>query len=263
MIGAMLRELLTSLFVRCPPALAAQGYRYAAVACIARARRCAPAWAPHQHNSRQAIIDMLPAVPPGAHTAVIFGSGPCLDVPVEALLERFDRLMLVDVAHPLAARRLARRYGGVELVTAELTGTATFLRRPTGERPPHPYADLGADWSGVGLVVSLNLISQLPLVPLRLAHRQWSRLDLGPFARAIIRAHLDHLRRFRCPALVIGDVERRVLDGQGRVTQMEDPLYGVSLPPGREWDWTVAPVGELSGGWSIINRVRSVRVDRS
>ncbi|WP_051330354.1 hypothetical protein [Niveispirillum irakense] len=258
----MLKELLTSLFVRCPQDLAALGYRYAAVACMARARRCAAAWAPHQQNSRQAIIDMLPAVPAGTDTAVIFGSGPCLDVPVDALMQRFRRLMLVDVAHPPSARRLARRHAGVELVTAELTGTAGFLRRPTGTRPPHPHAEIGLDWPSVGLVVSLNLISQLPLVPLRRAHRHWPSLDLGPFARAIIQAHLDHLRRFRCPAWVIGDVERRVLDGQGRVTEMEDPLYGVALPPGQEWDWTVAPVGELSGGWSIINRVRSVRVDR-
>lgn len=259
----MLREILISLRTRCAPALVRLGYRYAAVACVGRAARCAAAWAPHQESSRRRILVAMAEAPAGADTAVIFGSGPCLDLPMAELLSRFRRLVLVDVAHPPAVLRLSREQGSVRLVEHDLTGVAAALADPDTAAPPAPFCAAFCDDGDVGLVVSANLVSQLPLVPLRQIGRRWPDADLPAYGRAIVAAHLDHLRGFACPTLLIGDVQRRVIDPDGRVTKMEDPLFGAALPSGgMEWDWTVAPVGELSNGWSIVNRVRAVRMDR-
>lgn len=260
---AMLREVLISLRTRCAPAFVQLGYRYAAVACVGRAARCAAAWAPHQESTRRRILTAMAEAPAGRNTAVILGSGPCLDLPMAELLSRFRRVMLVDVAHPPAALRLARRHGAIELLEHDLTGVARVLANPRTAAPPDPGCDLMLGEPDIGLVVSANLISQLPLVPLRQAGKRWPEADMPAYARAIVSAHLSYLRCFRCPTLLIGDVQRRVIDPDGRVTEMEDPLFGLSLPAGElEWDWTVAPVGELANGWSIVNRVRAIRLDR-
>ncbi len=260
----MLREFLISLRTRCAPAFVHLGYRYAAVACVGRAARCAAAWSPHQEATRRRILTAMAEAPAGRGTAIIMGSGPCLDLPMAELLSRFRRLVLVDVAHPPAALRLARRHGAVQLLDRDLTGVAIALGDPSRDDLPEPGCADFLDDDDVGLVVSTNLVSQLPLVPVRQAGRRWPDADLPAYARRIVNAHLDHLRGFDCPALLIGDVQRRVIDPDGRVTEMEDPLFGAELPMGEmEWDWTVAPVGELSNGWSIVNRVRAVRLDRS
>jgi len=258
----MIREILISLGTRCAPAFRQMGYRYAAVACVGRAGRCARAWAPHQAKSREQITQALADVPAHAEAAAIFGSGPCLDLPMDLLLQRFRRLYLVDVAHPPAARRLARRNPAIRLVDRDLTGVAAALHDPGQEQPPTPDNDAFADEPGLGLVVSANLVSQLPLVPLRHLRKRWPASDMTTFARDIIQAHLDHRRRFNCPTLLIGDIERRIVTPDGRTHAIEDPLFGLSLPAGIvEWDWSVAPVGEMPGGWSIVNRVRAVRLD--
>ncbi len=264
----MLREFLISLRTRCAPAFVRLGYRYAAVACVGRAARCAAAWAPHQEYTRRRILTAIAEAPAGRNTAIILGSGPCLDLPMAELLSRFSRILLVDVAHPPAARQLARRHAAIHLLEHDLTGVAAALADGTSPTPPAPSCTVCLDEEDVGLVVSANLISQLPLVPLRLVEKRWPGTDLPAYARAIVTAHLNHLRGFDCPTLLVGDVQRRVIDPDGRVTEMEDPLFGADLPAGvpasvMEWDWTVAPVGELSNGWSIVNRVRAVRIDKA
>lgn len=260
----MLREFLISLRTRCAPAFVRLGYRYAAVACVGRAARCAAAWAPHQESTRRRILTAMAETPDGRNTALIMGSGPCLDLPMAELLSRFRRVLLVDIAHPPAARRLARRHGAIQLLEHDLTGVAAAMDDTATASPPVPGCTDFLDDPDVGLVVSANLVSQLPLVPLRQLDKRWPGTDLPAYARAIVAAHLNHLRGFDCPTLLVGDVQRRVIDPDGRVTEMEDPLFGADLPAGEmEWDWTVAPVGELSNGWSIINRVRAVRIDRA
>ncbi len=257
----MLREWLISLRTHCPKGLVALGYRYAAVACLSRAQRCAVAWEPHQRRTRDAITAAMLDVPSDRDTALILGSGPCLDLPVAALLARFPRLLLVDVAHPPPTRRLAGRHPGIELVTLELTGMAGVDCMVSEGAPMPPPITAFWDDPRIGLVVSANLVSQLPLVPLRQALRRQPNIDQPALGRAIVEAHLAHLRGFGCPTLLIGDVQRYVLSDDGVVAQVEDPLFGVNLPPGPEWDWTVAPMGEIAGRWSIINRVRAVRLD--
>lgn len=260
----MLREFLISLRTRCAPAFVRLGYRYAAVACVGRAARCAAAWAPHQEGTRRRILTAIAEAPAGKGTAIIMGSGPCLDLPMAELLSRFRHVLLVDIAHPPAARQLARLNASIQLQERDLTGVAAALDDPATQAPPPPVCTAFLDNGDVGLVVSANLISQLPLVPVRQVDKRWPGTDLPAYARAIVTAHLTHLRDFNCPTLLVGDVQRRVIDPDGRVTEMEDPLFGADLPSGEmEWDWTVAPVGELSNGWSIVNRVRAVRIDRA
>jgi len=254
----MLWELWTSLRTLCPPELRRLGYRYAAVACLARARRCAAAWAPHQARTQAAIRDAIATAGHG-DTALVLGSGPCLDLPLPELRARFSRLILADAAHPPQARALARRHREIELATLDLTGTAKALLDPRAMQPPSPHCAAFLDHPGLGLVISANLLSQLPLLPTERWARRWPERAPEPFARAVVDAHLAHLRAFACPVLLISDICRTILDRTGAVLSIDDPLAGAALPSGEEWDWIVAPTGELPGGCTLVNRVRAVR----
>jgi len=246
----MLREWIDLMRTDCPAPLRRLGHAYAAVAFTARARRCRTVWAPHQARSRAAILDAAGA---GGDTVLILGAGPCLDIPVADLRERFRRLILVDTAFPPGTPHGE----GIERQNLDLTGVGD---RVTADGPlPDPGCIALLDRPGIDLVVSTNLVSQLPLLPLAAAGER-TAVELTGFARRIVQAHLDHLRAFACPVLLIGDVRRTTLGADGDLLEVEDPLFGVELPPGPEWDWTVAPVGELSGGRSQRTRVRAARL---
>jgi hypothetical protein len=256
----MIVEAVESLLTHCPSRWRRLGYAYAAVACSARARRRTAAWAPHQQRTRSAILAAA-ARCAQKRTVLILGSGPLNDVPLIDLLAQFQRVILADVAHPPAARMAARRWPAVSLATVELTGLSGPLLDPVGEHPPVPAVSAAfLDQADIDLVVSCNLASQLPLIPLARASRRWPSLDEEALGHAIVAAHLAHLRRFRGEVLLICDVVRAVFDPSGGLERQDDPLYGVPLPEGEEWEWDLAPPGELSSGHSVMTRVRAVRL---
>ncbi|ACI99445.1 hypothetical protein [Rhodospirillum centenum] len=260
----MLRELADSWLTDCPAPLRRLGHAYAATACAARGRRCARAWAPHRERTKAAIRAAVAAS--ACHrTVLVLGSGPLADVPLADLTGRFGRVVLADAAQPPAARLAAwrARRGAVTLATLDLTGTAAALTDPASTAPPPPGCAAFLDDPGIDLVLSVNLLSQLPLLPLAAALHRWPETDADAYGRAVIAAHLAHLRGFRCPVLLVTDIARTTLDRDGRVVEREDPLFGVSLPAGtvEDWDWELAPAGELPGGRTHRTRVRALRLD--
>ena len=86
--------------------------------------------------------------------------GALLDVPLEELAAAFDRVILVDLIHPWPARLAARRYPNVALVTAEISAGLAGA-----------WAELCAE---ADLIVSANLLSQIPLLPIE-AHETRGR----------------------------------------------------------------------------------------
>lgn len=64
----------------------------------ARANRCAEAWAEHENNSRQFVLQSAGKLKQ-RRTAVVLGSGLLRDVPYDALVAMFDTVVLVDLVH--------------------------------------------------------------------------------------------------------------------------------------------------------------------
>lgn len=262
----MLRELADSWLTDCPTLLRRLGHAYAATACAARGRRCARAWAPHRERTKAAIRAAVAACA-SRRTVLVLGSGPLADVPLVDLTGRFGRVVLADAAHPPAARLAAWRCRNgptaVTLATLDLTGTAAALTDPAVTAPPAPGCTAFLDDPTVNLVLSVNLLSQLPLLPLAAALHRWPETAADAYGRAIVAAHLAHLRGFRCPVLLVTDIARTTLDRDGRILERQDPLYGVALPAGaaEEWDWELAPAGELPDGRTLRTRVRALRLD--
>ncbi|MBB6253869.1 hypothetical protein [Nitrospirillum iridis] len=239
----MLWEWITSALTACPPAARRLGHHREPAAIRARARRQRAAWAPHLANSRRLVMDMAERFGRGG-TLLVLGSGPLLDLPLRALLPRFGRIVLADIAHDPGVRWQAWRHPKLALDLVDLTGLTADI---VAGRPLIPHCDAYVGHAAPDLVLSLNVLSQLPLTARDRAATQAGSEVADALAASVVRAHLDHLARLAAPCLMLVDVERRWIRSDGGLPKREDPLFGQTLPGQRlaTWPWTVAPPGEI------------------
>lgn len=255
----MLAELILYRLTRAEPWADALGLREGAVRLWSRHGRCRRAWAPHLENTRRFVAEAARAAP-GGRTALVFGSGLLADVPLEALCAKFARVVLVDAIHLPTVRWRLRNMPGVELAVADLSGVAAPLA--AGEPLPEPGSRFGLDDPTVDFVVSLNLVSQLPLAPTDWLRDRLLRGEAAAdaYARRIVAAHFDHLARFSAPVCVVGDRHREYVDRSGQVAETDDALWGHPMPRhDARWIWDVAPLGEHDRKFAIRNHVFAIR----
>jgi len=253
----MLIEALKYLTTPCSPHLRALGFLSELIATEARHRRCRDAWAPHLEKTR-AMISAAAGAASGNEKAVVLGGGLLTDIPLRVLAAKFATVVLVDVCFLKQTRRNVWRHPHIEMQTCDITGVAEAVRR--GELPDPVVPDT-LTLADADLVVSANVMSQLPLVPLAYLRKRHGLTDTEAarkFAEGIIRAHLDLLKS--CPGTVclITEVERQFLN-ETYVIGTEDPLWGVKpdMKGGEEWLWDIAPRPEASADYDVRNRVRA------
>lgn len=249
----MLAEALLHLTATSSPEARRLGLVFDAVGLWSRARRRRKAWRPHEERSC-AVVESAMAGLPRRRTVLVLGSGLLRDVPFGALLAAFDRIVLVDAVH-LWPARLRARPSKVECVVADLTGLGGRLR-DVGARVD-PLVRFRRD-GDIDLVVSANLLSQMPLAAVR-------RIEAGPpeadgiapdLPARIVRWHLDDLAAFRCPVCLVTDTAFVAIERDGTMADETDLMRGVALPPPDEsWDWEVAPFGEVERDTAYLHRV--------
>ena len=116
----MLAELFAWMTTPCPAAARRLGYLREAIAIEARYRRHAERWRSHLEKSK-AVIEEAVSNSSRRSRAVVLGSGPLFDIPVEALADAFDVVELVDIVHPKRARQIAAGFANVELKTSDVS----------------------------------------------------------------------------------------------------------------------------------------------
>lgn len=242
----MLLAFLLSLANPAPFRLRRLGYVRESGLLHARSRRCRRAWAPHLARARD-VVARSAAECANWRLAVVLGSGLLDDVPLADLAARFARVRLVDVVHPWPARLAVRRYPNVELVTAEISAGLA--------EPALAEALRGADF-----VVSANIVSQLPIVPID-AYERAGQAVPPLLGAGLVDAHLSALTeaaRRGTRVCLITDTVQREEDREGRVTETFDVLYGIALPaPAEAWDWELAPFGEVARHRRTLHRVHA------
>lgn len=232
----MLVDLFHYLTTPAPWSHRRRGYLRESVLLLSRSRRCRTAWTPHLANAQALIVRACEGLG-HRRTAVVLGSGLLDDVPLDHLAARFARIRLVDAVHPWPTRWAARRHSNVALVTADLTRPGAVLAHGGGPE--------------VDLVISANLLSQLPILPVDGAGE--TDPDLGG---RIVRAHLDGLSALAARVCLVTDVVQTEEDRDGRVTDRLDLLHGVRLPtPDSVWTWDLAPFGEAARHRRLVHRV--------
>lgn len=245
----MLAELLIWAGVRAAPEARQLGYAKAAVSLWSRRRRCARDWAAHEQNTRSFALDVASCCR-RRDTIWLLGGGTLSDLPLTELCAQFRRVIVFDIALLPGAIRAARHFTNLELRLADVTGVVQPLAEWRKGMPlPIPQADAMLELDPVppDCVLSLNVLSQLPLLPMEYVQRQdITRQVAEAFGRAVIKAHLEGLQQFGCPVGLTADARRVWRSRAGEVVLSESGILDVTLPPqDRSWIWPVAPRGEI------------------
>jgi hypothetical protein len=257
----MIAEMLEHLVTPCPRHLRSMGYLHELIAHKARYGRCRRAWEPHLERTRVVIRAALDRCSQ-KRKAIIMGSGCLYDVPIDELARAFREVVLLDVIQPLRVRWVVRRWRNVRVVAADVTGGAIEAVFHAAESPgadlPRIAPDAWRDDPEVDLVVSVNLLSQLPYLPCQFLMKAGThdREAIDDFARDLIRAHLAYIQTLPGTVTLVADVERLALDRSGAVVERAATLRGVALPwSGEEWIWDIAPRPEADWDLSYQRRI--------
>lgn len=130
-------------------------------------------WDPHLVKTRRFIGDCFEGR--SVKKVAVLGSGWLLDVPLESMRERFDKVFLVDIFHPPQIRKKTGAMMNVELVEADLTGGAVMhirdMARGLKRRPVKGEEEIGRieltpplDHLPVDAFISVNLLNQLDIL---------------------------------------------------------------------------------------------------
>lgn len=256
----MFAEALKYVTTPCPAHLRRMGYLSELIALDARLKRCRGAWEPHLTHTKNVVRDAI-AQTPRKGKAVVLGAGILADIPLDDLAAAFDTVELIDICFLRKTERAATTRANVALVPTDITGLAAPLydwATSSPHRAPVPAPkDDAVDLRDADLVVSANVLSQLPLVPLSFLRNKGIAIDETAFARRIVAHHLALLAV--CPGTVclIGETERLFSDGAHSL-ETEDPLWGVNIAmDGPSWIWELAPRPEASADFDVRNRVGS------
>jgi uncharacterized UPF0146 family protein len=249
----MLSELFTSITTSCPQYVRHMDYLSEIIAMKGRSRRNREAWQPHLDHSRQFVLSAAEKCR-NLNRVVILGAGLLLDVPLKELSSMFKEVVLVDVVLLPEVQKKIRRYENVKFVQHDVTNAAQKLHENVlyGLRElPLAAAPLVMDIDeSTGLVVSLNILSQLWVIPRTYALKKLRGLDeelLVNWCRQFVESHYAYLRSLTCSVALIADHAFAKRDKQGDIVSQGSTIYDIELPePDTSWTWQIAPMAEES-----------------
>jgi uncharacterized UPF0146 family protein len=214
-----------------------------------RYQRSRASWKPHLEHSRRFVVSVAERCR-NRSKAVILGAGLLLDVPLEELSSLFREVVLIDIVFLPEARRSVRKFDNVKLIRHDVTNMAQKLY----ENIHHGHSELPESIPTVpeiddntGLVVSLNILSQLWVVPRMYALWKLPGLDeelVEDWCRQIVESHYAYLRSKPCSVCFIADHEAVKYDREGRIASRESTVFDMELPRvDASWTWDIVPMG--------------------
>ncbi len=256
----MVVDLLESWLTRAPRPVRALGFLREAAGIRRRAAHCRVNWKEHLDQCQAQIVNSIHLCPT-QRKAVIFGAGLLHDLPIQTLAEKFQHVYLVDIVHPFFSRRSTKSYTNVHRIQSDITNTINDVYEASDDpdRPlPLAQPTMFLDDPEVDLILSLNILSQLPCLPIRYL-KKWgahSAAKIEAYARNLIAAHLDYMQRFGGRTLLITDTVMNTINLEGKLVKQDDLLYGMTLPPSEsEWEWRLAPAPEVNRHFHYFRKV--------
>jgi len=181
---------------------------------------------------------------------VILGSGLLLDVPLVELAEMFREVLLMDIVCLPEVRRQIKRCGNVSFIERDVTNVAERLHTNGLQgihELPKAIASLPEIDGSAGLVISLNILSQLWVIPRAYAAKQRPGLphdQVEDWCRQIVESHYASLHSISCDVCLISDHEFTKRDNGGSIISRASTLYDLVLPkPDDSWTWNIVPAG--------------------
>jgi hypothetical protein len=201
-------------------------------------------WQNHEKRCREFILKAAEIYHPEKIT--VLGSGWLLDLPLSELAEKTKHICLIDIVHPPAVREQVREFKNVELSEQDIsgglinnlwkaTGKRTFLNKLRSlEEIEIPEFKL----DNPGMIISLNILTQLESMPLRMLSKKakTGEADIFNFRKKIQESHIRFLEKHK--SLLITDTAEIFTDSRGNVTEVKTVI--ILLPDGtfkETWRW--------------------------
>jgi len=208
-------------------------------------------WENHQAHCRSIIIKAMELFKPEKVT--VLGSGWLLDLPLAELVERTQKIFLVDIVHPPDVINQVKRFKNVELIEQDVTGGLieevwqkgrkygffNKLRSLENINVPEFKPDFDT-----GMIISLNILTQLESLPLDFIKKRSliKEEDFNLFRAEIQKKHIDFLMRNR--SVLISDYAEVITSRIGDIKTI--PTLVTDLPACRlseEWTWNFDQTG--------------------
>ncbi len=249
----MIVEALQHLFIKAPKHIKEMGYLKESIAIEARAKRCGESWTPHLAACKKQILMATTNLAPESEIMVL-GSGGFHDVPIEVLLE--FNITCVDIVH---LPKIIKKYPTVSFIDKDVTGVVEPLYKAVKNEST---LFCKPDWSLAkkpGLIISLNILSQLALRPLHYA--EMHKYDLGThFHENIQTSHVNWLKKQDTNILMISDISREYYQDE-QLLESVPSLPNLALDkPDEIWQWNIAPLGEVDKEISVRHTVGVWRI---
>lgn len=202
-------------------------------------------WDSHLEKCRNYILKAIDKYKPGKVT--VLGSGWLLELPIAEIVEKTGKVSLIDIIHPPDVVRQAGEIDNVELIESDVTGG--LIEQVWKKISSYPFFRKADNLEGIiipgykpvgdpGMIISLNLITQLEVLPVRYLRKKAriSEDELFRFRKAIQEKHLDFLSKYN--SVLITDYEELITDRSGEITKV--PTLIADLPSEtdkEEWTW--------------------------
>ena len=202
-------------------------------------------WDSHCEHSRNFILNALNYSKPEKVT--VLGSGWLLDLPLAEMLERTNKICLIDIIHPPDVIKQAGSLKNVELIEDDVTGGLieevcqiagkhSFFNKLSSLENIHiPEYKLNFD---PGMVISLNILTQLEILLIAFLKRKTKIRDeeFNWLRAEIQKKHIDFLKKNK--SVIITDYAEVFTGKSGDITTI--PTLMTDLPRGNireEWTW--------------------------
>ncbi len=246
-VNSMFFDLFSFLTAPHPQYVRNMGYLDEARAMQKRYEQSRAAWQPHLEQTRRFVVSAAEQCRE-RKKVVVLGSGLLLDVPLEELSAMFEEVILLDVVLLPTVRGLAKKYERVSLVQYDVTNVAARLyenvSRGVRELPPPLPAVTMID-RDTSLVVSLNILSQLWVIPRAFALAKMPGLDeetLEDWCRLIVESHYTYLASLPCPVCLVADHDFVQRDQAGNIARRGSTVFDFILPASEaSWSWNIMP----------------------
>jgi hypothetical protein len=202
-------------------------------------------WNSHLGNCRAFIMKAMELRKPAKVT--VLGSGWLLDLPLKEMAETGADICLVDIVHPPEVREQVAGLGKVTLIEDDVSGGLISevwekaRRKFFKNRLRTPDSiDVSEYRPGLdpGMVISLNILTQLENLPLEFLKRRsgGDEDSFLRFRRRVQENHIGFLKKH--PSVLITDIAEVITERSGSVS--ETPSVVVDLPNAEqtdEWTW--------------------------
>jgi hypothetical protein len=202
-------------------------------------------WNSHLTRSRNFILKSAGIIKPSVVT--VLGSGWLLDFPLKEIAEQGIHINLVDIVHPPEVRRQTSEIKNVTLREEDVTGGLidevwTKAKRRSFFNKISSLDDIRITEYNpeyeVGMVISLNILTQLETLPVKLLRKKANVDEVGflRFRKNIQENHVLFLKRHR--SVLISDLSELITGSSGKADEKISVLAEIPESDYKEeWTW--------------------------